>query len=146
MRTKTAWIAWVGLCSALPLQALAEYDKARLIDAMIPYIAINDVMEKISNTSCSATVRFENTTQSAIQETTARLKSQDQGWVRSYLSSPKGNARLANNTTYINRFLSDAQKEGMDERTACSTLAGMVLTLHHQAKEAWVRAVRDHGQ
>ncbi|MNJ42709.1 hypothetical protein D3C77_376840 [compost metagenome] len=146
MRTKTAWIMWLGLCSAYPLQALAEYDKAKLIDAMIPYVAINDVMEKLSKTTCSATVSFENTTKSAIQETTARFKSQDQDWIRSYLSGPRGNARLANNTTYIERFLSDAQKEGMDERSACATLAGMVLTLHHQAKDTWVRAIRDHGQ
>ncbi|MEA5670513.1 hypothetical protein VA602_04090 [Pseudomonas sp. MH2] len=134
MHSRSSWVIYFSLCFAHPLQAMAEYDKSKLIDAMVPYVAINDVMEKISRRQCSSAVHFENTARGAIQETTARFKSQDQDWVRSYFSSPNGKARLANNDTYIERFLSDAKKEGMDEHTACATLAGMVLTLHHQLK------------
>lgn len=146
MRAKMISIVGLGLCLAHASQALAEYNKAKLIDAMAEYVAINDVMEKLSQTTCSQTVHFENTTAAAIQETTEHFRKQDQNWIKAYLSSPKANARLANHSTYIDRFLTEARQEGMDEKTACATLAGMVLTLHHTAKGNWEKALKYYAQ
>lgn len=140
MRVQLISMVGLGLCVVYASHALAEYDKDQLIDAMVEYVAINDVMEKLSHT-CSHTVRFENTTAAAIQETIPHFRKQDQNWIKSYISGPKAKARFANHSTYIDRFLRDMGQQGVDEKTACATLAGSVMTMHQTAQSKWQKAI-----
>jgi hypothetical protein len=126
--------------------AIAEYNSLKLGEGAGGYLIINDLSEKINNSVCGYATNMNHSFDEALDEIFLYLNENDKREINKFLKSQKFKKDLDENSQFINEFLVNGKKDGLDEKTLCGMLITIVTLTYEQAQIQWDFAKENYSK
>jgi hypothetical protein len=105
------------------------------VNVIVAYIASSDMMVKLKKSKCGYVIkRTLPTVSSVVSEIKTYLKGEDLNEIISFYNSPEFEVKMKKNDYFIDGFLANSAKDGVDEKTSCGLLLGIVASKDNKAE------------
>ena len=111
-------------------------DQAKVIGA---YLTSTDISAKLKQSPCGYILKKKElpTLKSRIEEVRANLRGNDLKEYNTFVNSSEFEKKMAKNQDFIDGYLLNIKKDGLDEKTACGLLVGFTTPPALKAESDW---------
>lgn len=135
-------IAAILIASFSPCFAEMPAAQANAIGA---YLAASDLMAKLKASRCGYIFRkVVPTLESRIVEVRGTLKGDDLKEFDYYVATSEFKQKMSKNQEFIDGYLLNIKKDGIDDKTACGLLVGFVTPMSVKAERDWSESARQY--
>jgi len=118
-------------------ESLAQYNSSKLGQGAGGYLIINHLYERLNKSVCSYAINRSYSYDEALDEVFLYLNTNDKQAFKDFLDSRKFKNDLVENSLFINEFLLNGKKDGMDEKTLCGMLISIASISYQKAQNQW---------
>jgi len=126
--------------------SIAEYNSLKLGQGAGGYLIINDLYERINNSVCGYAINRSYSYDEALDEIFLYLNTNDKQELKGFLKSQKFKNDLVENSLFINEFLMNGKKDGLDEKTLCGMLISIASISYQKAQNQWDFAIEHYSK
>jgi hypothetical protein len=117
--------------------SFAEYNSLKLGQGAGGFLIINHLYERLNKSVCSYAINRSYSYDEALDEVLLYLNTNDKKAFKDFLDSRKFKNDLVENSLFINEFLLNGKKDGMDEKTLCGMLISIASISYQKAQNQW---------
>ena len=117
--------------------SFAEYNSLKLGQGAGGFLIINHLYERLNKSVCSYAINRSYSYDEALDEVFLYLNTNDKQAFKDFLDSRKFKNDLVENSLFINEFLLNGKKDGMDEKTLCGMLISIASISYQKAQNQW---------
>ena len=117
--------------------SFAEYNSLKLGQGAGGFLIINHLYERLNKSVCSYAINRIYSYDEALDEVFLYLNTNDKQAFKDFLDSRKFKNDLVENSLFINEFLLNGKKDGMDEKTLCGMLISIASISYQKAQNQW---------
>ena len=117
--------------------SFAEYNSLKLGQGAGGFLIINHLYERLNKSVCSYAINRSYSYDEALDEVLLYLNTNDKKAFKDFLDSRKFKNDLVENSLFINEFLLNGKKDGLDEKTLCGMLISIASISYQKAQNQW---------
>ena len=126
--------------------SIAEYNSLKLGQGAGGYLIINDLYERLNKSVCSYAINRSYSYDEALDEIFLYLNTNDKQELKDFLKGQKFKNDLVENSLFINEFLMNGKKDGLDEKTLCGMLISIASISYQKAQNQWDFAIEHYSK